>query len=234
MQLKALHEQMRGASGNTVQGRKTAVRAHMTPAQLLVKGIITHFQQGSGNQNGGFEVGGFRIKGGRQTTEIRATLQMIDSTTGSVVAAKNFTATSEGRGMAVERQQGNSSGNVSLGSDANVQDVLEKAIAQVIPWMVGQLPSIPWRGSVVKVEAKRVIINRGTREGVTQGDEFVVGESEILRDPDTGETLDEVVHERARIRVDRVGDRTAVCSVVTGDSGQIVEGMAVQHEKEKS
>src|SRR5205807_2351144 len=36
MQLKALEEQLRGASGTTAQGRKTAVRGQMTPAQLLV------------------------------------------------------------------------------------------------------------------------------------------------------------------------------------------------------
>jgi hypothetical protein len=98
--------------------------------------------------------------------------------------------------------------------------------------MVSQLPSISWRGSVVRVADGRVIINRGSREGVAAGDEFVAGESEILRDPDTGEFLEEVIHERARIRVERLTERTSTCSVVGGDSRQIVVGMAVQHRDE--
>jgi curli biogenesis system outer membrane secretion channel CsgG len=229
MQLDALKEQARGLSGVTAQGRKTAARSRMTPAQLLVKGVITHFKQGAANQGGGFGIGGLKINAGRTKTEIRATIQMIDATTGAIVAGKNFVGTAQDRAFSVSHQQGNQGGDVKLGEDDNVHEALEKAISEVIPWMIAELPSVPWRGSVVKVAAERVIINRGAREGVAAGDEFVAGESEILSDPDTGETLDEVVHERARIRVVEVSDRTASCSVVSGDIGQIVEGMGIQH-----
>jgi hypothetical protein len=82
------------------------------------------------------------------------------------------------------------------------------------------------------VDKDRIIINRGTREGVSAGDEFIVGESEILRDPDTGEVLDEVLHERARIKVMQVNERTSVCSVVSGTAGQVVERMAIQYSSE--
>jgi curli biogenesis system outer membrane secretion channel CsgG len=232
MQLKALKEQLRGLSGITTQGRKTAARGQMSPAQLLVKGVITHFQQGAANQGGGFGVGKVRINAGRKKTEIGATLQMIDATTGALVAAKNFTGIAQQRAFSVQ-QQGDQEGNVQMGEADNVHAALQKAIADVIPWMVAQLPSVPWRGSVVKVDGQRIIINRGTREGVSSGDEFVAGESEILRDPDTGEVLDEVVHERARIRVSQLGERTATCSIVNGDIGQIVVGMGVQHSRER-
>src|ERR1700753_452544 len=119
MQHKALDEQARGTSGTTAQGRKTAARAHMTPAQLIVKGVITHFQSGATNQGGGFQLYGFNLKGQRQTTEISATLQIIDATTCALVAAKNFTASTQGRGMAVERQGATGSSNASVGSDPN-------------------------------------------------------------------------------------------------------------------
>lgn len=87
---------------------------------------------------------------------------------------------------------------------------------------------------MVKVDGDRIIINRGTREGVGSGDEFIAGESEVLSDPDTGETLEEVVHERARIRVVQASERTSSCSVVNGDTGQIVEGMGIQYSRERS
>lgn len=234
MQLKALKEQLRGMSGVTAQGRKTAVRGQMTPAQLLVKGEITDLRQGTANQGGGIGVGNFRINAGRKKTEVRGTLQMIDATTGALVAAKSFVGIAQDRALSLGHQSGNRGGNVDMGEDDNVHKALEQAISEVIPWMVSQLPSVPWRGSVVKIDGERVIINRGSREGVASGDEFVAGESEVLRDPDTGEVLDEVVHERARIRVVRANEKTSVCSVVNGDSGQIVEGMGIQFSRERS
>lgn len=229
-QLAALKEQLRGASGVTAQGKKTAVRGQMTPAQLLVQGVITHIKEGSADQGGGIGVGRFRVNAGRKKTEVRATLQMIDASTGALVAAKSFVGAAHQRAFSLQEA---SHGGVSSAQDDNVPEAFEKAIEEVIPWMVAQLPSVPWRGSVVKVDKESVIVNRGSREGVTAGDEFIVGESEVLRDPDNGDVLDEIVRERARLRVDKVNERTAVCSVIDGTIGQIVERMGIQYKTEK-
>jgi curli biogenesis system outer membrane secretion channel CsgG len=228
MQKSALKEQGRGAAGVTAQGRKTAARSRMTPAQLLVKGVITHFKQNSANQGGGFGVGNIKLKMGRKKTELRATIQMIDATTGALVASKNITGVAQDRDFGVGYSGQKGGGEAGGGEDDNVHAAMEKALQDVIPWMVDQLPSVPWRGSVVLVKGEQVIINRGTREGVAAGNEFIAGESELLSDPDTGETLDEIVHERARIQVITANERTSVCKVVGGDLGQIVEGMGIQ------
>ena len=45
----------------------------MTPAQLLLKGVLTHFQQGAANQGGGFHLGSLKLAGGRKKTEIVVT-----------------------------------------------------------------------------------------------------------------------------------------------------------------
>lgn len=229
MQKSAMKEQARGASGVTVQGKKTAARGRMTPAQLVVKGVITHFEQGAAEQGGGVDLGPVRIGAGRARTEVRGTLQMIDATTGMLVAAKNFTGLAQNRRFAVQGRRGERSGDMSAGESDNVHEAMEKAIHDVIPWMVAQLPSVPWRGSVVKVDGERIIINRGSREGIAAGAELIAGESEILTDPDNGDVLDEIVHERARIRVDTVNERTSVCSVVSGDARLLVEGMGVKY-----
>jgi curli biogenesis system outer membrane secretion channel CsgG len=225
MQENAIQEQVRGTAGVTTQGRKTAQRSQMTPAQLLVKGVITQLKKDSADQSGGVNVGPYTVGGGRTKTEIRATLQMIDASTGALVAANNFVGTSQKKRIVIGRREG----VVQMGQDDNVHAALENAIDTVIPWMVQQLPSVQWRGTVIKVDKERVIVNRGSREGVSSGDEFIVGESEILRDPDTGEVLDEIVKERARVKVVQVGDKTAVCSVVSGNIGQIVERMTVRY-----
>jgi curli biogenesis system outer membrane secretion channel CsgG len=229
-QLQALKEQLRVGSGITAQGKKSAVRGQMTPAQLLVEGVITDFKESAADQGGGVGIGKFRVNAGRKKTEIRATIQIVDTTTGAIVAARNFVGTAQARAFSLaQTDRGN---NVSMGQDDNVHAAFEKAISDAIPWMVLQLPSVRWRGSVVKVEKDRIIVNRGSREGVSAGDEFIVGESEMLRDPDTGEVLDEIVHERARIKVIQVNERTAVCSVVSGTVQQIVERMGILYSNE--
>jgi len=231
MQLKALKEQIRALSGVTTQGKKTAVRGQMTPAQLLVKGVITQVKEDAANQGGGIPLGKFKFTAGRRKTEVRATLQMVDTSTGAVVAARNFVGVAQARAFGVQENNG---ANASMGQNDNVQAALEKSIGEVIPWMVAQLPSVVWRGTVVKVAGEKIIINRGIREGVNSGDEFIAGESEVLRDPDTGEVLDEVVNERALIRVVQLTERTATCSVVNGDIGQVVTGMGIQYKRGKS
>jgi len=78
------------------------------------------------------------------------------------------------------------------------------------------------------------VINRGSREGVSVGDQLIVGESEILRDLDTGEAVEELVHERARIKVVEVIERIAFWSLLSGKMGQIVERMVLKYSNENS
>jgi hypothetical protein len=56
MRQEAMGEQDLGASGRTAGGAKTAVTGQMTPAQLLVKGAITHVQ-GDTAGAGGVSIG---------------------------------------------------------------------------------------------------------------------------------------------------------------------------------
>ena len=60
------------------------------------------------------------------------------------------------------------------------------------------------------------------------GQEFVVGDKTVIRDPDTGEVLDESVTEIARLRADTVKEKLSICSVVSGNAGGIHKGHAIQ------
>jgi hypothetical protein len=74
----------------------------------------------------------------------------------------------------------------------------------------------------------KVYVNRGAREGVETGQEFVVGHSEIIRDPGTGEVLEEVITETARIRVSSVREKLSICDVISGNSASIDKGMKIK------
>ena len=73
-----------------------------------------------------------------------------------------------------------------------------------------------------------VYINRGTREGVKEGMDFVVGTAEALRDPNTGEVLDVSFNTLAQIKVNTVKEKIAIATVSNGDVDQIEKGMFVQ------
>jgi len=107
----------------------------------------------------------------------------------------------------------------------NLGKATEDAVAQSVEFLTGQLESIPWEGSIVLVKPDKLVINRGSREGVTEGMMFEVGSVEELVDPDTGEVLDVELTTVATIQATSVKEKVSYCKVVDG-SGTVAKGMS--------
>ncbi len=227
MRAEAMAEQDFAASGRTAGGAKAPVTGQMTPAQLLVKGAITHVQADTGGGSGGIRIKGFRIGGGGKKAEVNATIYVIDSTTGQVLASTNVVGTAKKRGLRLGYDTSGWGAAFGGHKNDNLGLAVQEACAKAVDFIIQQLPSIPWTGTVALVRNGKVYVNRGAREGVQPGMEFVVGTREVIRDPDTGEVLDEEVNEVARVRVDRVKEKLSICSVVRGDASRVRKGMAV-------
>lgn len=227
MRNAALAEQDFAASGRTAQGAKTPVTGQMTPAQLLVKGDITHVEYQTSGGSGGIRIDRVRIGGKKEKAEINATIYIVDSTTGQVLASTNVVGDAASRGGTFGYSGADLGTSVSGYKKDNMGKAIEVAVSEAVDWLTAQLPGIPWRGSVALIKDGQVYINRGSREGVTTGQVFAVGEPEVIRDPDTGEVLDESMSEVARIRVDSVKEKLAICSVIDGNAAAVERGMAV-------
>ena len=65
------------------------------------------------------------------------------------------------------------------------------------------------------------------REGVEPGNIFSVGNSEIIRDPGTGEVLEEITSEVGRIEVITSKEKLSICNVISGNKDLIAQGMKV-------
>jgi curli biogenesis system outer membrane secretion channel CsgG len=223
----ALDEQDFAASGRTAGGKKAPVTGQMTPAQLLVKGAITHAQGDTGSAGGGIRIKGFKIGGGGGKGEVNATIYIVDSTTGQVVASKSVVGTHKRSAMDVGYATG--SWGASFGGDKkdNVGLAVQDACAEAVAFMLEQLPNITWTGSVVLVKGDKVYLNRGAREGVIVGQTFTVGEVEVIRDPDTGEVLDESMTEIARLSVDTVKEKLSIASITSGSASAVAKGMTI-------
>jgi curli biogenesis system outer membrane secretion channel CsgG len=227
MRYAAMEEQDFAASGATAGGRKAPVTGQMTPAQLLVKGAITHAQDDTGGMGGGIRIKGIRFGGGGGKGEVNATIYIVDSTTGQVVASKSVVGTHERKSMNVGYATGGWGAAFGGHTNDNVGLAVQDACAEAVAFLLEQLPNFQWSGSVVLVKGEKVYVNRGTREGVSIGQTFTVGEVEVLRDPDTGEVLDESMTEIAHLRVSQVKEKISIADVTSGKVSSISKGMTI-------
>jgi curli biogenesis system outer membrane secretion channel CsgG len=226
MRGEAMAEQDFGDSGRAAGGKKTPVKGQMTPAQLLVKGEITHFQYSTSGGGGGLNIGGFRIGAGSDKAEINAVVYVVDSTTGQVVASKKVVGEAARTSLGVGFTDRNWGADLGGFKKTNVGKAVEQAIDEAVAFISGQIGHIPWEGTVIMVKDGRVYINRGSREGVAPGQSFQVGHAEQLRDPDTGELLDSSMEQIGTIVIDSVKEKISIGRATHGGN-KIEKGMTI-------
>ena len=158
---------------------------------------------------------------------MNATIYIVDSTTGQVLASTNVVGTSTRKGAGVGYSSYDWGASFGGHKNDNVGLAVQDACAQAVEFLVGQLPNVPWTGSVVLVKGDKVYVNRGSREGVAAGQTFRVGLVEVIRDPDTGEVLDEDMAEIAQIRAAEVKEKLSICEVTSGNAAGLQKGMAI-------
>jgi curli biogenesis system outer membrane secretion channel CsgG len=219
MRQEALAEQDMAAGGRMAGGKKAPQMGRMTPAQLLVRGSITHVQSETSGGGGGLSFKGFRIGGGGAKAEVNITIYLVDSATGQVKASQKVVGQAGRRKLSVGYHGGALGG---LGGDMegfqkdNVGQACEDAVVQAVEFLTAQLGSIPWEGSVMAANDSRVIVNRGTREGVEAGMRFSVGQVEELVDEDTGEVLDVEMTTVGTVTVTEAREKIAYCTPLAG------------------
>ncbi len=226
MRQEAMGEQDLAASGRTAGGKKAPKTGQMTPAQLLVKGAVTHVQDSTTGGGAGVSVMGFRVGGSTDRTEVNITIYIIDSTTGQVKASQKIVGKAGRKGLNVGYSGSVVGGDLGGFKKNNVGKACEDAVAQAVEFLTKQLEKIPWEGTVIKAGDK-IIINRGSREGVEVGQVFKVGAVENLTDKDTGEVLDTEMKQVGKIKVSQVKEKIAYCEALEGQK-KIEKDMTVQ------
>jgi len=196
----------------------------MTPAQLLVKGTVVSVVDNTGGVSGGLKAGKIPISLGRDGAAVMLTVQVIDAQTGCVAAADDVV------GKAHKSRLGLSSlplgGSIQISKNDMVAKACQDALEKAIDVVAQGLEKVPWQGTVVDASSGEVLINRGEREGVPVGQQFLVGDAERILDPDTGEFLDFSFDEVGRLEVTKVRNRTATCKVLSSVKS-VAKGMTI-------
>lgn len=214
----AMQEQDLAASGRMAGGKKAPKMGRMTPAQLLVKGAITHVQETKG-AGGGFGFKGVTLGGDTGSAEINVTIYLVDTTTGQVKASKTVIGKSGKRGLRLGyhgSKLGGLTGDLGGFEKDNMGKATMDACAQALEFLVAQLDSIPWSGSVALAKPDRLIINRGTRDGVAVGMRFDVGKVEEVVDEDTGEVIDSSMTKLGTVSVTEVKEKVSYTTPLAG------------------
>jgi len=214
----AMAEQDLAQTGRVAGGKKTPKMGRLTPAQLLVKGAITHVQETKGS-GGGFGFRGINIGGDSGSAEINVTIYVVDSTTGQVKGSKSVVGKSGKRGISLGYHGsalGGLTGDLAGFEKDNMGIATTDAINQAMAYIMAQLEKIPWEGSVALAKADKLIINRGAREGVAVGMKFDVGKVDEVVDDDTGEVLDKDVKKLGTVTVTEVKEKVAYTTPLAG------------------
>ncbi len=230
MRQEAMKEQDLAASGRMAGGDKAPQVDRMTPAQLLVRGSITHVQNETSGGSGGLSFKGISLGGSKGKAEVNITIYLVDSETGQVKASQKVVGVAGRRGLGVGYSGsalGGLGGNLEGFQNDNVGKACEDAVVQCVEFLEKQLESVPWKGSIMLAGADKLVINRGTREGVAVGQKFQVGSAEELVDPDTGEVLDVEMKTVGTTEVTEAKEKIAYCSPLEGAE----KGMSVMPAK---
>jgi curli biogenesis system outer membrane secretion channel CsgG len=229
MRRESMREQDLVASGRTAGGKKAPKMGRLTPAQLLVKGVITHVQRDTGGKRGGISFKGITLGRSGGKAEVNITMYLVDGETGQVKASTKVVGEAGRSSMRFGyhgSQLGGLRGNLAGFEKDNLGKACEHAVEQGVGFLTQQLEKIRWEGTVVLAGKDKIILNRGTREGVAPGMQFEVGGVEEIVDPDTGEVLDREMTVAGKVEVTRVKEKLSYAKALSGGD-KIAKGMTI-------
>jgi len=222
-------EQDLASSGRFAWTKKTAKTGKIIPAQILIKGQITEFEENSSGGGQGLTIKGVTIGGSKSSAHIAVIVQLVDSTTGQIIDSKRVEGKAKSGGFEIGY-----SGEFDISSSNFKKTPLGKAVQMAIDrsveYIAGKMKNIPWEGKVILVkEDGTVFVNSGENTGIISGTKLsILKEGEALIDPDTGLDLGSDTTEIARIEITEVQEKFSKAKILGTPSGTIEKGDIVQ------
>jgi len=202
----------------------TAKIGKIIPAQILIKGKITEFQENTSGGGQGFSISGFKIGMSKASAHIAVIIQLIDSTTGEIIDSQRVEGKADSGGVDLGY-----SGSFDITSWSFNKTPLGKAaqitIDRAVDYIAKKLDDVAWRGKVVTVKEGTVYVNSGENAGVESGDTYVVyREGEALVDPDTGIELGKENQKIADIKIKDVQEKFSKADILGESKLEINKG----------
>lgn len=218
-----LGEQELGQSG-LIKKETAAKVGQVLGAQIIVRGVVSEFEQAESGGGGGIGIGGFRIGGRSSNAHVGIDIRLIDATSGQVLTSHNAVGKVESSGVAI----GVSRGIVDFGADsfknAPIGQATRQAIEDAVKFIVDTMETVPFTAKVVKIEGKKIYINIGSNMNIRSGTKmYAYALGEDLVDPDTGLRLGADEKLLGTLEIRDVQEKYSIGYAVSG-SGSLKRG----------
>jgi len=199
------------------------------PAQILIKGQITEFEEKSKGGGQGLSVKGFSIGAKKSSAHVAVIVQLVDSTTGEIVDSKRVEGEAKAGGLSLG-YSGDFDINTSNFKKTPLGKAVQLAIDRATVYIADRMSNMPWRGKVMLVkEDGTIFVNSGENTGMMTGSTFsVYREGEALIDPDTGMELGRDSSRIADIKITEVKEKFSKARVLGAAQMPIGKGDVVQ------
>lgn len=199
----------------------TARKGKVIPAQILVTGNITEFEENTGGGSQGISIHGVTIGGAKSDAHVAVIVQIIDSTTGQILDSQRVEGLADASGFTIGY-----SGAFNIGSSSFKKTPLGKAtqiaIDRAVSYISERLSNLSWQGRVVTVKEGLVYLNAGSDAGIALGKNFVIyRKGESLIDPETGIELGSEKKKIADIVVSEVEQKFSKAKILSS-TGEIM------------
>jgi len=218
-----LGEQELGQTG-IIQRDTAAKVGQVLGAQILVRGVVSEFEQNESGGGAGIGIAGFRLGGKTSNAHVAVDIRLIDSSTGQVLFSHNAVGKAESSGATF----GVSRGIVDFGADAfknaPIGQATRQAISDAIRFIIARMESVPFSAKVVKIEGNKVYINIGSSMNIRPGMRlYAYSLGDELVDPDTGLKLGSDSKMVGTVEIWDVQDKFSIGQVISG-SGMLKRG----------
>ncbi len=219
---KVLAEQDFGAS-NRVDARTAAKIGKILGVQFLVIGRITEFTTSTKGvdlqQNSRLNLG-LGLKSTKSSVAIDA--RLVDTASAEIITSVTGKGSKSSGSLSVQKDWN----SIAFGSDEFRKTDLGIALRDAVNSTAKQLADQAYNGSnapkggklsgsVAFAKGDKIVLNIGSGEGVTNGMVFVVNHLiEEIKDPDTGEVIDQQIEPVAEIKATEVKEKSTTCTLV--------------------
>lgn len=211
-------EQKLGQSGLVQKDTVTKI-GQILGAQIIVRGVVSEFEQNESGGGKGISFGGISLGHKSANAHVAVDIRLIDTTSGQVLYSHNAAGRAESSSMSL----GVNLGGVSFGGDefkkTPIGQATRQAIADAVRFIIDRMEQVPFSAKVVKAEGRKVYINAGSLMNIKPGTKFrAFSVGEDIVDPETGLKLGSEEKALCTVEVRDVQEKFSIGVIAEGNA----------------
>lgn len=228
-----LGEQEIGQAG--VVKKETAAKVgQVLGAQIIVRGVVSEFEQKESGGDSDFKYKGFSLGIKTAQAHVGIDIRLIDTTTGQILHSHNAVGNAQTSALRFGVEKGDIDFNIEGFKNTPLGQATRQAIQSAVNFIISQMETMPFTAKVIKSDNGNIYINTGSQANIKTGDRFFAySVGEHIVDPDTGLKLGAEEKPAGTIEIRDVKDKFSIANLISGRGalkrGDVIkEGIDIQ------